>query len=71
LTTIIPCAAWIVRSHTGTAGGGPVASKSLEFEKAWLDVYFMLEDQAFDYSRVMYLDEDIIVDGVRWAEVPF
>jgi hypothetical protein len=44
---------------------------SADFEKAWLDIYFMLEDQAFDYSRVMYLDEDIVVDGVRWTEVPF
>ena len=48
-----------------------MASRSLDFEKAWLDIYFMMEDQAFDYSRVMYLDEDIIVDGIRWAEVPF
>jgi hypothetical protein len=60
----------IARSDIGTALGGPVAS-SVDFEKAWLDVYFMLEDQAFDYSRVMYLDQDIIVDGVRWVEVPF
>jgi hypothetical protein len=44
---------------------------SVDFEKAWLDVYYTLEDNAFDYSRVMYLDEDIIVDGVRWTEVPF
>lgn len=44
---------------------------SIDFEKAWLDVYYMLEDNAFDYSRVMYLDGDIIVDGVRWTEVPF
>jgi len=44
---------------------------SIDFEKAWLDIYYMLEDSAFDYSRVMYLDQDIIVDGVRWTEVPF
>jgi hypothetical protein len=61
----------IARSDTGTARGGLVASRSLDFEKAWLDIYFMMEDQAFDYSRVMYLDEDIIVDGMRWAEIPF
>jgi hypothetical protein len=61
----------IARSDTGTGLGGPVASRSLDFEKAWLDIYFMMGDQAFDYSRVMYLDEDIIVDGMRWAEVPF
>jgi hypothetical protein len=58
----------IARSDTGTGLGGPVAS-SVDFEKAWLDIYFMMGDQAFDYSRVMYLDEDIIVDGVRWMEV--
>ena len=46
-------------------------ASSVDFEKAWLDIYFMMGDQAFDYSRVMYLDEDIIVDGMRWAEVPF
>jgi hypothetical protein len=61
----------IARSDTGTGLGGPEASRSLDFEKAWLDIYFMMEDQAFDYSREMYLDEDIIVDGMRWAEVPF
>ncbi len=44
-------------------------ASSVDFEKAWLDIYFMMGDQAFDYSRVMYLDEDIIVDGVRWTEV--
>lgn len=44
---------------------------SLDFEKAWLDVYHALPDNAFDYSRVMYLDEDIIVDGIRWMEAPF
>ena len=30
--------------------------KSLDFEKAWLDIYWMLEDNAFDSSRIMYLD---------------
>jgi hypothetical protein len=64
------CAALTVRLAHGTPGRWLVM-RSLDFEKAWLDVYFMLEDQAFDYSRVMYLDQDIIVDGVRWAEVPF
>ena len=40
----------------------------VDFEKAWIDIYHMMPDNAFDYSRVMYLDEDIIVDGVRWTE---
>ena len=45
---------------------------SLEFEKAWLDNYFMLEDQAMDHSRIMYLDDGMaIADGVKWMEVPF
>jgi hypothetical protein len=41
---------------------------SIELEKAWIDIYYMMPDSAFDYSRVMYLDEDIIVDGIRWKE---
>jgi len=41
---------------------------SIELEKAWIDIYNMMPDNAFDYSRVMYLDEDIIVDGIRWTE---
>ncbi len=44
---------------------------SLDFEKAWLDIYFMLEDNAFDMSRVFYLRDSIIVDGKEWVEVPF
>ena len=45
---------------------------SLEFEKAWLDIYWMLEDNAFDSSRIMYLDHGMaIADGVSWMEVPF
>lgn len=45
---------------------------SLEFEKAWLDVYHMLEDNAMDSSRIMYLDNGMAVaSGVRWMEVPF
>jgi len=44
----------------------------VEFEKAWLDNYYMLEDNAFDYARCMYLDDGtLIVDGVRYEEVPF
>ena len=45
---------------------------SLDFEKAWLDIYFMLEDNAMDSSRIMYLDNGMaIADGVSWMEVPF
>ena len=45
---------------------------SAEFEKAWIDVYFMLEDEAFDSSRIMYLDNgDAIASGTLWTEVPF
>lgn len=44
----------------------------VEFEKAWLDNYFMLEDQAMDHSRIMYLDNGMaIAGGVKWFEVPF
>ena len=45
---------------------------SLDFEKAWLDIYWMLEDNAFDSSRIMYLDHGMAVaDGALWMEVPF
>ena len=45
---------------------------SLDFEKAWLDIYWMLEDNAFDSSRIMYLnDGSAIASGSRWEEVPF
>jgi hypothetical protein len=45
---------------------------SLDFEKAWLDVYYMLEDNAFDSSRIMYLDNGMaIASGSTWMEVPF
>ena len=44
----------------------------VDFEKAWLDVYFMMEDQAFDSSRIMLLDNGMaIANGVTYWEVPF
>jgi hypothetical protein len=44
----------------------------VEFEKAWIDVYFTLEDEAFDNRRIMYVGRDTaIVDGVEMMEVPF
>ena len=43
---------------------------TLDFEKAWLDIYFMLEDEAFDSTHIMYLDDGTaIAGGVRWEEV--
>ena len=43
---------------------------SLEFEKAWLDIYYMLEDNAMDSSRIMYLDDGTaMASGVRWEEI--
>ena len=52
---------------------GNAMSDRLDFEKAWLDVYYMLEDNAFDSSRVFYSNERGIVwvEGVKYAEVPF
>jgi hypothetical protein len=44
----------------------------VEFEKAWLDVYYTLEDNAFDHSRIMLLDDGMaIANGVKYWEVPF
>ena len=51
---------------------GNAMSNRLDFEKAWLDVYFMMEDNAFDSSRVFYSKDGIVwCDGVKYAEVPF
>lgn len=42
----------------------------LDFEKAWLDVYYTLEDEAFDSTHIMYLDNGMaIAGGARWEEV--
>ena len=44
----------------------------VDFEKAWLDVNYMLEDNAFDHSRIMLLDNGMaIANGVKYWEVPF
>jgi hypothetical protein len=55
-------------------GGVRMKNKNfgVEFEKAWIDVYFTLEDEAFDNRRIMYVGRDTaIVDGVEMMEVPF
>jgi acetoacetate decarboxylase len=44
----------------------------LDFEKAWMDIYFMMQDEAFDHTHIMYLDNGTaIAGGARWEEVPF
>ncbi len=45
---------------------------SLEFEHAWLDIYLMLEDNAFDNSKVFYSkDGSIWIGPSQFVEVPF
>ena len=45
---------------------------SLEFEHAWLDIYFMLEDNAFDSSRVFHSnDGSVWIGKSQFVEVPF
>lgn len=45
---------------------------SLDFEHAWLDVYFMLEDNAFDQSKVFHSgDGSVWIGNSQFAEVPF
>ena len=45
---------------------------SLDFEHAWLDIYFMLEDNAFDHSRVYHANDGTVwVGQTQFAEVPF
>jgi hypothetical protein len=43
---------------------------SVNFEKAWLDIYFMLEDNALDSLHIMYLDDGTaMAGGARWEEM--
>lgn len=45
---------------------------SLEFEHAWLDIYLMLEDNAFDSSKVFHSSDGTVWIGqTQFAEVPF
>jgi hypothetical protein len=45
---------------------------SLDFEHAWLDIYFMLEDNAFDSSRVFHSnDGSVWIGKSQFVEVPF
>ena len=45
---------------------------SLDFEKAWLDIYWMLEDNAFDHSKVFHAnDGSLWIGNTQFVEVPF
>jgi hypothetical protein len=45
---------------------------SLDFEHAWLDIYFMLEDNAFDQSKVFHSnDGSVWIGKSQFVEVPF
>ena len=45
---------------------------SLDFEHAWLDIYSMLEDNAFDSSKVFHSnDGSVWIGKSQFAEVPF
>ena len=42
------------------------------FESNWSDIYHMLEDTAFDYSKAMRIGEDsVLVDGTLFYSLPF
>ena len=45
---------------------------SLDFEHAWLDIYYTFEDNAFDSSKVFYSnDGSIYIGETEFVEVPF
>ena len=45
---------------------------SLNFEKAWLDIYYMLEDNAFDQSKVFHANDGTLWIGTQqFAPIPF
>ena len=45
---------------------------SLDFEHAWLDIYHMLEDNAFDHRWAYHAnDGSIYIGGTQFVEVPF
>jgi hypothetical protein len=51
---------------------GKKMKMSLDFEKAWLDIYWMLEDNAFDHSKVFHSnDGSIWIGKTQFVEVPF
>ena len=45
-----------------------------ELNKAWRDVYYMLEDNAFDYVGKPIVNDNegtLVFEGRKYAEVPF
>lgn len=49
-----------------------VKKMSLDFEHAWLDIYYTFEDNAFDSSQVHYANNgSIYIGGTEFVEVPF
>jgi hypothetical protein len=53
-------------------GKEPLMKMSLDFEHAWLDIYYTFEDNAFDSSQVHYANNgSIYIGGTEFVEVPF
>ena len=49
-------------------------NKMLELNKAWRDIYYMLEDNAFDYVGKPVVNDNegtLTFEGRKYAEVPF
>ena len=45
---------------------------SLDFEHAWLDIYYTFEDNAFDQSKVFHAsDGSLWIGNTEFVEVPF
>ena len=44
----------------------------MTLSEAWATIYWMMPDNAFDYSQVMRVGEDcVIVDGIEFWKAPF
>lgn len=55
-----------------TMSRGIKMKMSLNFEKAWLDIYYMLEDNAFDQSKVFHANDGTLWIGTQqFAPIPF
>ena len=49
-----------------------VKRMSLDFEHAWLDIYWMMEDNAFDHRWAYHAnDGSIYIGTTQFVEVPF
>lgn len=55
-----------------TMSRGIEMKMSLDFEHAWLDIYSVFEENAFDHSKVFHAnDGSLYIGKTQFVEVPF